>query len=192
MNATRPPRPLALLLGGLLTTALVLAAALSWLWTPHAFEAMNLAQRFAPPSAQHWLGTDAYGRDIASQLLVGARSTLAVGLVAVGLGLLLGTGLGLLAAARRGWVEQLTLRLADFSLAFPALLTAILLVPCAGRAWAMRCWRLRCSTSPSLPAWRGPAPPACGRKTMCLRPAPAAKAGGALPGSTSCPTAPGC
>ena len=127
MSATRPPRPLALLLGGLLTTALVLAAALSWLWTPHAFEAMNLAQRFAPPSAQHWLGTDAYGRDIASQLLVGARSTLAVGLVAVGLGLLLGTGLGLLAAARRGWVEQLTLRLADFSLAFPALLTAILL-----------------------------------------------------------------
>ena len=127
MNATRPPRPLALLLGGLLTTALVLAAALSWLWTPHAFAAMNLAQRFAPPSAQHWLGTDAYGRDIASQLLVGARSTLAVGLVAVGLGLLLGTGLGLLAAARRGWVEQLTLRLADFSLAFPALLTAILL-----------------------------------------------------------------
>ena len=88
---------------------------------------MNLAQRFAPPSAQHWLGTDAYGRDIASQLLVGARSTLAVGLVAVGLGLLLGTALGLLAAARRGWVEQLTLRLADFSLAFPALLTAILL-----------------------------------------------------------------
>ena len=59
-----------------------IAAALSWLWTPHAFEAMNLAQRFAPPSAQHWLGTDAYGRDIASQLLVGARSTLAVGLVA--------------------------------------------------------------------------------------------------------------
>ena len=105
MNATRPPRPLSLLLGGLLTTALVLAAAVSWLWTPHAFEAMNLAQRFAPPSAQHWLGTDAYGRDIASQLLVGARSTLAVGLVAVGLGLLLGTGLGLLAAARRGWVE---------------------------------------------------------------------------------------
>ena len=127
MSATKPPRPLALLLGGLLTTALVLAATLSWLWTPHAFEAMNLAQRFAPPSAQHWLGTDAYGRDIASQLLVGARSTLAVGLVAVGLGLLLGTGLGLLAAARRGWVEQLTLRLADFSLAFPALLTAILL-----------------------------------------------------------------
>ena len=127
MNATRPPRPLSLLLGGLLTPALVLAAALSWLWAPHAFEAMNLAQRFAPPSAQHWLGTDAYGRDIASQLLVGARSTLAVGLVAVGLGLLLGTGLGLLAAARRGWVEQLTLRLADFSLAFPALLTAILL-----------------------------------------------------------------
>ena len=127
MSATKPPRPLSLLLGGLLTTALVLAAALSWLWTPHTFEAMNLAQRFAPPSAQHWLGTDAYGRDIASQLLVGARSTLAVGLVAVGLGLLLATALGLLAAARRGWVEQLTLRLADFSLAFPALLTAILL-----------------------------------------------------------------
>ena len=114
-------------LGAVLVALLLACAALSLVWTPWSPYAMDLPAKLQAPSAQHWLGTDAYGRDIASQLLVGARSTLAVGLVAVGLGLLLGTALGLLAAARRGWVEQLTLRLADFSLAFPALLTAILL-----------------------------------------------------------------
>lgn len=132
MNATRPPRPLALLLGGLLTTALVLAAALSWLWTPHAFEAMNLAQRFAPPSAQHWLGTDAFGRDVASLLLVGARNSLLVGVIAVGIGMGLGVALGLLAAARRGWVEETIMRLADFTFAFPAILSAIMMTAVFG------------------------------------------------------------
>ena len=129
MNATasRALRHRSLVLGSCLTLALIAAALLSFVWTPWPPYDMDMAATLQPPSRQHWLGTDAYGRDIASQLLVGARSTLAVGLVAVGLGLLLGTGLGLLAAARRGWVEQLTLRLADFSLAFPALLTAILL-----------------------------------------------------------------
>ncbi len=132
MNATRPPRPLSLLLGGLLTTALVLAAALSWLWTPHAFEAMNLAQRFAPPSAQHWLGTDAFGRDVASLLLVGARNSLLVGVIAVGIGMGLGVALGLLAAARRGWVEETIMRLADFTFAFPAILSAIMMTAVFG------------------------------------------------------------
>lgn len=115
-----------------LTGTLLLAALLSWVWTPHAFDAMAMDSRLQAPGARHWLGTDAYGRDVASQLLVGARSSLAVGAAAVGLGLLLGSGLGLLAAARRGWLDQLTMRLADFTLAFPALLTAILLTAVRG------------------------------------------------------------
>ena len=119
--------PLSLRVGAGLCSALVLMALLSWVWTPYPATAIDMAARLQGPSASHWLGTDAYGRDIASQLLVGARSSLAVGLAAVGLGLLVGASLGLLAAARPGWVDALVQRVADVSLAFPALLTAIVL-----------------------------------------------------------------
>lgn len=119
--------PLSLRVGAGLCSALVLMALLSWVWTPYPATAIDMAARLQGPSASHWLGTDAYGRDVASQLLVGARSSLAVGLAAVGLGLLVGASLGLLAAARSGWVDALVQRVADVSLAFPALLTAIVL-----------------------------------------------------------------
>ena len=119
--------PLSLRVGAGLCSALVLMALLSWVWSPYPATAIDMAARLQGPSASHWLGTDAYGRDVASQLLVGARSSLAVGLAAVGLGLLVGASLGLLAAARPGWVDALVQRVADVSLAFPALLTAIVL-----------------------------------------------------------------
>src|SRR5690606_17042434 len=111
-----------LLLGGALTLLVLGAALLSLWWTPWSPFAMELAQRLAPPGGAHWLGTDAFGRDVASLLLVGAGSSLLAGVVAVGIGMLIGTALGLLAAARRGWVEELVMRLADFSFAFPAVL----------------------------------------------------------------------
>lgn len=125
-------QPLNLRLGALLCALVLGAALLSWLWTPHPAEAINMAARLLPPSAQHWLGTDAYGRDVAAQLLVGTRSAVGVALLAVGLGLLLGCGLGLWAAARQGWVDSLVMRVSDFGLAFPALLTAIMLAAAWG------------------------------------------------------------
>ena len=88
---------------------------------------IDIAGRLQPPSAAHWFGTDSLGRDIASLLLVGARNALVVGLLAVGLGALTGIALGLLAAARGGWVDEALMRLSDFAFAFPALLTAIML-----------------------------------------------------------------
>lgn len=118
--------------GAVLTGLLLLAALLSWLWTPHPPTLVNVDARLLPPSAAHWLGTDAYGRDVASQLLVGARASILVGLIAVGIGLTLGTALGLLAAARRGWVDELIMRLTDFGFAFPAILSAILLTAAFG------------------------------------------------------------
>ena len=113
-------------IGAVLSALLILAALLSFVWTPWSPYEMNLANKLASPSGTHWLGTDAFGRDVASLLLVGARSSLLAGVVAVGIGLVVGTALGLLAAARRGWVEELVMRLADFSFAFPAVLSAIL------------------------------------------------------------------
>ena len=121
-----------LLLGALLVALLLGAAALSLVWTPWSPYAMDLAHKLQTPSAQHWLGTDAFGRDVASLLLVGARNTILVGVLAVGMGLTVGTALGLLAAARRGWVEELVMRLADFTFAFPAILSAILLTAAFG------------------------------------------------------------
>ena len=80
---------------------------------------MDMAAKLQPPARAHWLGTDAFGRDVASLLLVGARTSILVGVIAVGIGLTVGTALGLLAAARRGWVEEAIMRLADFSLRLP-------------------------------------------------------------------------
>lgn len=119
-------------LGAVLTALLLAAALLSYLWTPWPPLEMDMASKLQGPTAQHWLGTDAFGRDVASQLLVGARASILVGVIAVGIGLVVGTALGLLAAARRGWVEEAIMRLADFSLAFPAILSAIMLTAVFG------------------------------------------------------------
>lgn len=118
--------------GGVLVALLVGLALLSFVWTPHPAAEIDIANKLKPPSAAHWLGTDSLGRDIASLLVVGARASIAVGLIAVGIGSTIGVALGLLAAARRGWVEELVMRLADFGIAFPALLTAIMLTAIHG------------------------------------------------------------
>ena len=119
-------------IGGALTLLLLLAAALSYVWTPHSAYDVNMGDKLLPPSARFWLGTDAFGRDVASQLLVGARASILVGVIAVGIGLIAGTGLGLLASARRGWVEEAIMRACDFGFAFPAILSAIMLTAVYG------------------------------------------------------------
>jgi peptide/nickel transport system permease protein len=118
--------------GGVLVTLLIGLALLSFVWTPHPATEIDVANKLQPPSATHWLGTDSLGRDIVSLLIVGARASIAVGLIAVGIGIVAGVALGLLAAARRGWVEELVMRASDFAIAFPALLTAIMLTAVYG------------------------------------------------------------
>jgi len=119
-------------IGAVLSLLLALAAALSFVWTPHSPYEIDMSLRLLKPGARHWLGTDPYGRDIVSLLLVGARASIAVGVIAVGIGLVIGTALGLLAAARRGWVEETIMRLADFGFAFPAILSAIMMTAVFG------------------------------------------------------------
>jgi len=118
--------------GGVLTLLVISAALLSMAWAPWSAYEIDIAHKLNPPSPAHWLGTDMLGRDIVSLLLVGARSSIMVGVIAVGIGLLSGASLGLLAAARRGWVEEVIMRLSDFTFAFPALLSAIMLAAVAG------------------------------------------------------------
>jgi len=119
-------------IGAVLSLLLMLAALVSFVWTPGSPYDMDMEAKLLPPSAAHWLGTDAFGRDVASLLLVGARNSILVGVIAVGIGLTIGTALGLLAAARRGWVEELIMRMADFTFAFPAILSAIMLTAVFG------------------------------------------------------------
>ena len=85
------------MIGGVLTALLLLAAALSYVWTPHSVYDVAMDAKLLPPSTLNWLGTDAFGRDVVSLLLVGARASILVGVIAVGIGLVAGTALRLLA-----------------------------------------------------------------------------------------------
>ncbi|GAU83086.1 ABC transporter permease [Bosea sp. BIWAKO-01] len=121
------------LIGFALTGIIVAGALLSYVWTPYPPTQMVILNRLKPPSATNWFGTDQFGRDVFSMIMVGARNSLAVGLGAVGFGLVLGTTLGLLAAIRRdGFLDNLIMRTADFTHAFPAVLTAIMITAIAG------------------------------------------------------------
>lgn len=115
-----------LIAGSVLVSVVVLAAVVSFFWTPYDPVRAFPADRLQGSSAQHLMGTDRYGRDVFSGILYGARITLLVGLVAVGIAALVGTPLGILAGMRRGAVEEATMRGADILLAFPALLLAIM------------------------------------------------------------------
>jgi peptide/nickel transport system permease protein len=119
--------------GVLLTALIVLSALVSFAWTPYDFAAMDIPSKLQGPSAAHWLGTDQYGRDIVSMILVGARTSIAVALLAVSIGAIVGTPLGLAAAAVRGTLlDDVIMRGNDLVFAFPALLIAILITAIFG------------------------------------------------------------
>jgi peptide/nickel transport system permease protein len=128
----RAARHPSFVVGAVLSGLVLLVAIVSLAWTPWPPADIDIPNKLAPPSAAHWLGTDSLGRDIVSQLMVGAQNSIAVGLVAVGIGLSVGVALGCVASARRGWVEELVMRGSDFAFAFPALLTAIMLTAIYG------------------------------------------------------------
>ncbi|WP_339635480.1 ABC transporter permease [uncultured Sneathiella sp.] len=115
-----------------MTLFLLICAVISLFWTPGSAYNIVIANRFLPPSGDHWLGTDQFGRDIASMLMTGTQNSIVVAVVAVSIGLFIGVSLGLLAAARRGWTEEIIMRLSDFSFAFPAILSAIMLTAILG------------------------------------------------------------
>ncbi|WP_424985052.1 ABC transporter permease [Microbulbifer sp. S227A] len=122
-----------LLLGALLSALVLVMALVSFVWTPFDHAAMNIPAKLQTPNAEHWLGTDHFGRDILSMIMVGARTSIAVALVAVGIGMLLGVPLGLAAAARNGsWLDEVIMRGNDLVFAFPSLVIAILITAVLG------------------------------------------------------------
>ena len=121
-----------MIVGGVITLVMVAIALTSLVWTPYDPAAISIPDRLQLPSALHWLGTDHFGRDELSMLMQGARNSMAVALIAVGVGLGLGVPLGLTAAARRGLIDELVMRVNDLVFAFPALLLAIMITALLG------------------------------------------------------------
>lgn len=122
-----------LIIGGVLSSLFLIAALVSLVWTPVDHTAMDIPAKLKPPQSGHWFGTDHFGRDMFSMIMVGARTSIAVALVAVGIGMSLGVPLGLTAAARKGsWLDELIMRGNDLVFAFPSLVIAILITAVFG------------------------------------------------------------
>jgi peptide/nickel transport system permease protein len=118
--------------GGLLVGLVVATALVSYLWTPYDPTEVDPANRLLPFSREHPFGTDPLGRDVFSQVMVGARTTLLVGMVAVAIAALIGIPLGAIAAQRGGWLSDSIMRVNDVVFAFPAVLLAIMLAAVYG------------------------------------------------------------
>lgn len=124
---------LTLVVGVALVALVVLAGLVSLVWTPYDPDVMEVTNRFALPSVAHPFGTDQYGRDICSRVMVAARPALLVGLGSVGLGAVVGTLVGATAAMAGRAVRAVIMRLVDGLMAFPGILLAMMLVLVVGR-----------------------------------------------------------
>lgn len=103
---------------GIISTILVLAL-LAPLIAPFDPDAINVKAILLAPSSDHWMGTDGLGRDVFSRMLYGARISLLVGFVAVGIATIIGVILGAIAGFYRGWVDVIIMRLVDVMLSIP-------------------------------------------------------------------------
>jgi peptide/nickel transport system permease protein len=128
----RAARHPAVVAGGLITAAIVATALLSLAYTPQDPLGMNIAARLQPPSAAHLLGTDQYGRDLLSRVMRGAGPSLAVGAVAVGLGMGVGVAFGVAGGWAGGWLDEALMRVMDAVYGFPAVLSALLVAAVFG------------------------------------------------------------
>lgn len=118
---------------GLVITGLIAAMALvSLVWTPYDITNLVVANRMKPPSGEFLFGTDHFGRDILSMIMIGSRNSIAVAFVAVGIGVAIGIPLGCWAAARGGWIDETLMRFNDLVFAFPALLSAVMITAIFG------------------------------------------------------------
>ncbi|MEN2739342.1 ABC transporter permease [Microbacterium sp. X-17] len=127
----RARRSVTLGIGLALVGIVVLVAALSFVWLPFA-QGDTSGGRLQPPGGAHWLGTDRFGRDLTTQLMIGARIALAVGVGAVVIGAVIGITIGMLAAFATRWLDDTISAVLDIIIAFPVLLLAMLIVAAQG------------------------------------------------------------
>ena len=123
---------LALFGGGVLLFMLVVALLTPWI-APYSYEAQNLDLGASPPSSQHWLGTDIFGRDVLTQIMYGGRISLAVGFIATAVALLIGLTWGAIAGYAGGRLDAVMMRLVDILYALPFMIFIVLLMVVFGR-----------------------------------------------------------
>ncbi|ORI27319.1 MULTISPECIES: ABC transporter permease [unclassified Rhodococcus (in: high G+C Gram-positive bacteria)] len=124
-------RPAALIALVFVVALALMAIFAPWI-APYDPYTQDLLDRLSPPSAEHWLGTDDYGRDALSRLIFGARISLTAALQAVGLALVLGLPLGVIAGYVGGWIDTVLTRIMDALMSAPALVLAITIVAVLG------------------------------------------------------------
>ena len=126
--APRRPWPLQLKVGvAIVGTIAILGLLAPWI-APHPWDTISIRTRFLPPSWTYWLGTDDYGRDVLSRLLMGTRLSLAMGLGATLVSVAIGVPLGLAAGYFRGRVDEILMRAADVLMAIPAIMLGLLVL----------------------------------------------------------------
>ena len=130
------------LMAGVIVVIYVLAAVLAPLVAPHNPGATDLAVRLAPPSRAHWFGTDALGRDVLSRTVFGARVSILVGVLTVGIAAVVGTVLGMLGAYFRGGLDMIGARLVELLQAFPYLIFAVAMMAFLGPGFWNLIWAL--------------------------------------------------
>jgi len=122
----RPLTHVAFVAGLAITGLLLVTAGLALVWTPTDPLAMSIAGRLEAPSRSHPFGTDQYGRDVLARVMAGTVTTIAVGLLAVGVGAGIGIPLGIAGGYVGGWLDEALMRLVDAVQGFPAILSALL------------------------------------------------------------------
>lgn len=124
-------RPTGMIAGGWLLI-LIVVAVLAPLLTPYDYDAQDLANAKMPPNAAHWMGTDEFGRDLMTRIIHGARTSLTVSSVSIGLSLIIGLTLGAAAAYFGGWFDRVVTTAVDLTWSFPEILIALILVAIIG------------------------------------------------------------
>ena len=123
-----PRLPMKLWIGATIVVLLIAVAAFAPLIAPYPFDGMSLLNRFKPPSAQFWFGTDEYGRDVLSRTLYGARLSLIIGFGATLISLVIGVPLGLIAGFKRGRIDEWLMRATDVLMSFPPIMLGLLVL----------------------------------------------------------------
>jgi len=124
----RRPLPAQLKAGLLIVGAIVLLSLLAPWIAPHPWDTISIRTRFQPPSLTYWFGTDDYGRDVLSRLLMGGRLSLAMGIGATIISVLFGVPVGLIAGYFGGKVDETLMRIADVLMAIPAIMLGLLVL----------------------------------------------------------------
>ena len=120
------------LVGSALVALILVVAICAPILAPQDPYAQNILSRLENMSSEHWMGTDVYGRDTLSRALYGLRLSLLIGLASTAIAFVIGTALGIIAGFKGGWVDAAIMRAMDILLAFPTLITGLLIVAVLG------------------------------------------------------------